>query len=208
MSFIVFFFSISDETFLKTHDITPEKMIKLFVRVKERIVPTKCSHKTTPAMIEITLRKDNPSSAKWNRLEPIEYSEFQSSKTNTILSTSPSTHMSNVQSSFSNGQTSNGKLELNHLAGHFQCQRTDHFQFSAIPLPPPLPRIAAVRQVRCNGLEFSSQWSCDHLFSQINFRHRRLLRLRSRRKTTNREHSRRVRPSVSLVFIIQRILVL
>jgi hypothetical protein len=48
--------------------------LKLFVRVKERIIPDQCRHAVTTTFIEITLMKDNQNSLKWNRLEPNEYS--------------------------------------------------------------------------------------------------------------------------------------
>ena len=61
--------------------------IKLFVRVKERIIPNKCSYKITSAFIEFILVKDNPNGTKWGRLEPSEYSESRP----TIQQTTPST---------------------------------------------------------------------------------------------------------------------
>lgn len=60
---------------MNTHGISSDRPIKLFVRVKERIIPEKCTFKVTPTVLEITLMKDNPNSLKWGRLEPNEYTE-------------------------------------------------------------------------------------------------------------------------------------
>lgn len=73
---MIYHFHCSDANFLKTHSIlSNQKSIKLFVRVKERIIPNQCSFKVTGTFIEITLIKENQNGARWGRLEPNEYSE-------------------------------------------------------------------------------------------------------------------------------------
>ena len=65
----------SDEDFLRSNYIEYTKQIKLFVRVKERIRPRRCTCVVTPICIEITLIEDNPYGSKWNQLEPNEFLE-------------------------------------------------------------------------------------------------------------------------------------
>jgi hypothetical protein len=84
----------SDEQFLKTHSISADKSLKLFVRVKERIVPDRCSYRITQKSIEIILIKENPNSTKWGRLEPSEYSESRPPIQQTSPTTSPSSPIS------------------------------------------------------------------------------------------------------------------
>ena len=62
---------------LNSLSITSDKQIKLFVRVKERIIPQKSTYKLTSKFLEILLYKDNPNHTKWNRLEPNEYTEVR-----------------------------------------------------------------------------------------------------------------------------------
>lgn len=62
--------------------------IKLFIRVKERIKPDRCSHRITPTYIEITLVKEYEHGTPWHQLEPKEYSATSS----IIRSSPPSTH--------------------------------------------------------------------------------------------------------------------
>jgi len=89
----------SDEQFLNTHSISSDRSIKLFVRVKERIIPNKCSYKITPTVIEIILVKDNPNTIKWGRLEPNEYSESRPFIQQTTPSTPPSSPTTIINSS-------------------------------------------------------------------------------------------------------------
>ncbi len=74
---LILFFSpvFSNEQFLNIYSISSDRPIKLFVRVKERIKPDKCTFKITQTSMEIILVKDNPNGARWGRLEPSEYSE-------------------------------------------------------------------------------------------------------------------------------------
>ncbi|CAF1282003.1 unnamed protein product [Rotaria sordida] len=111
-------FHTNDENFLKIHGITSDRSIRLFVRVKERIIPHKCSSRITQTFIEIILIKDNPNSTtKWGRLEPNEYSESRP----LIQQTSPNTPPSSPNSTMINSN-------------------------KAIPLPPPLPPPAMDRK--------------------------------------------------------------
>ncbi|CAF1053922.1 unnamed protein product [Adineta ricciae] len=71
-------FQTNDEDFLRSHSIESTKKIKLFVRVKERIRPHRCTCVVTPICIEITLIKDNAYGMKWNQLEPNEFSSVLS----------------------------------------------------------------------------------------------------------------------------------
>ena len=68
-------FYFSDETFLTQNSLRSDQLVRLFVRVKGRIIPTRCQTRTTPTFIEIILVKEHPSSTRWERLEPSEYSE-------------------------------------------------------------------------------------------------------------------------------------
>lgn len=102
-------FYTDDEQILQTYSIPSTKQIRLFVRVKERIIPEKCTHKITATFLEIQLFKDNRNHAKWGRLEPNEYSE---SRPVVQQTTTPPSSPSAVN-------TTKGS--------------------SAIPLPPPLP---------------------------------------------------------------------
>ncbi|CAF0984223.1 unnamed protein product [Adineta steineri] len=120
-------FQTDDQQFLNTHSITSDKLIKLFVRVKERIIPTKCSFKITPTLIEILLAKDNPSSLKWGRLEPSEYSESRPLTQQTTPTTPPSSPIS--ASSSSTNINSNKAIPL-----------------PPPPPPPPLPSPSTTRQ--------------------------------------------------------------
>jgi hypothetical protein len=65
----------SNQQFLDTISISSDRPIKLFVRVKERIIPDKCTFTTTPTLMEIKLFKENSTGARWGRLEPNEYTE-------------------------------------------------------------------------------------------------------------------------------------
>ena len=69
------FSEFSNQQFLDTISISSDRPIKLFVRVKERIIPNKCTFKITSALMEIILVKENSTGARWGRLEPNEYTE-------------------------------------------------------------------------------------------------------------------------------------
>ncbi|CAF3581966.1 unnamed protein product [Rotaria sp. Silwood1] len=120
-------FHTKDENFLKIHEITSDKPIKLFVRVKERIIPEKCSSNITQAFIEIKLIKDNPNSTKWGRLEPNEYFESRPLIQQTSPTTPPSSPNS-IQSTIINSTMINSNNK-------------------AIPLPPPLPPSSMDRKI-------------------------------------------------------------
>ena len=78
-----------DAEFCRTHSISSTMPIKLFVRVKERIRPNRCTYITTPTYIEITLIKDAEFGDRWYRLEPNEYSESRPLIPTSTPSTSP-----------------------------------------------------------------------------------------------------------------------
>jgi hypothetical protein len=61
--------------------------LKLFIRVKERIVPDRCTYNTTTACIELRLVKANTHSILWTRLEPNEYFEPVQALTSSSIST-------------------------------------------------------------------------------------------------------------------------
>ncbi|UJR15384.1 hypothetical protein I4U23_002332 [Adineta vaga] len=111
-------FYTNDETFLTNHSVTADRLIKLFVRVKERIVSNKCSFKVTSTFIEIILVKEHPHGTKWSRLEPSEYSESRSLTQQTSPTTPPSSPVSSSST---------------------VIQSTTINSSKAIPLPPPPP---------------------------------------------------------------------
>ncbi|CAF1580390.1 unnamed protein product [Rotaria magnacalcarata] len=117
-------FHTNDEHFRRTHAILSDRHIRLFVRVKERIKPEKCSYRLTPTSIELKLCKDNPNS-RWGRLEPNEYSESRP----VIQQVSPITPPSSP--------TSNSSPTINSTVVNSN---------KAIPLPPPLPPSSLDRQ--------------------------------------------------------------
>jgi hypothetical protein len=84
----------SDESFLTSHELSSENIIKVFARVKERIKPDLCATKTTGSVLEIIFVKENPNSMKWGRLEPSEYSEYCALKPPSSPSTPPPSPMS------------------------------------------------------------------------------------------------------------------
>lgn len=49
--------------------------MKIFARVKERIIPDRCSYQIRSKQIDITLTKENENGPQWNRLEPNEYTK-------------------------------------------------------------------------------------------------------------------------------------
>jgi hypothetical protein len=106
-------FYTDNEQFLNSQSISSDRPIKLFVRVKERIIPNKCTYRITPKVIELTLVKDNPHSTKWGRLEPNEYSEPRPPLQQPTPSTPPSSPI------HTNANIINPS--------------------KAIPLPPPIP---------------------------------------------------------------------
>ncbi|CAF1633950.1 unnamed protein product [Adineta ricciae] len=122
-NFTASFYS-NDEAFLNNHSITADRLIKLFVRVKERIVPNKCSFKVTSTVIEILLTKEHTHGSRWGRLEPNEYSESLRPLTQQI---SPSTPPSSPVSSPS---TAINSTSVNH---------SKTTSILSPPPPPPLP---------------------------------------------------------------------
>lgn len=85
----------SDHQFLSNLSISADKIIKLFVRVKERIKPDQCLHKVTSTGIQITLIKENEHGLRWNRLEPNEFSELRSFVPSSPPSSTINTNISN-----------------------------------------------------------------------------------------------------------------
>ncbi len=109
----------SDERFLNTHSISSDRIIKLFVRVKERIIPNNCSYKITQAFIEIILTKDNPNSTKWGRLESSEYSESRPLTQQTSPSTPPSSPISSTATNINSTMINSNKGKIEYLSRIF-----------------------------------------------------------------------------------------
>ena len=78
--------SSSDERFLQEHGVSSKQLIKLFIRVKERIAPEQCTASFTSSGIEIFLRKAILNRSKWTRLEANEYSEMQTPVKSSLMS--------------------------------------------------------------------------------------------------------------------------
>lgn len=90
--FLLLFFSSfsSDQNFLKSNSIDSDKLIKVFVRTKGRIIPQESKSTNTKAVIEIVLVKETKSLQKWNRVDAVEYSEEQRSNLTTLAAISSS----------------------------------------------------------------------------------------------------------------------
>ena len=64
-----------DADFHRFHGIQAQTLVKLFARTKDRINPDRCSHHITSTTLDITLVKENDHGARWNQLEPDDYSK-------------------------------------------------------------------------------------------------------------------------------------
>lgn len=195
----------SDQTFLSTHSLTADRLLKLFVRVKERIVPSKCSHTVMQTKLEIKLVKEHPHGAKWGRLEPSEYSESRPATQLTAPTTPPSSPVSATSNQLASNKGQNQTL----LTVRTKPKR---FLSPAIPLPPPpppLPPTSAIRQVRIPPRAPLTSMRQRSVSSQINTHRRRRLLLRSIKRVTTYKRPILSPPHLaSLVFTIPLIRVL
>ncbi|CAF2238816.1 unnamed protein product [Rotaria magnacalcarata] len=90
-------FQTDDEEFLQRHSIPAKRLIKLFVRVKERIKPDECFSRNTAASIEVKLIKENQNGSRWNQLGPNEYSDAQQIAGSTLLSLADSNDLTSIR---------------------------------------------------------------------------------------------------------------
>ncbi|CAM4740025.1 unnamed protein product [Rotaria magnacalcarata] len=90
-------FQTDDEEFLQRHSIPAKRLIKLFVRVKERIKPGECFSRNTAASIEVKLIKENQNGSRWNQLGPNEYSDAQQIAGSTLLSLADSNDLTSIR---------------------------------------------------------------------------------------------------------------
>ncbi|CAF1407064.1 unnamed protein product [Rotaria sp. Silwood1] len=137
-------FCTNDDTFLQLHSIPPKKPIRLFVRVKHRIIYAQCTHSVTDTYIEIKLIKESEM-ITWNQLEPDEYYDTRLMMHSSALSTQPRSqpnHKSGMTYIDPDSSSSSSLQSNNRMSDKFSARSSfnvkDIVQMPSISSPPSI----------------------------------------------------------------------